>query len=214
MSQALHRTRVKICGLTRREDALLAADLGADALGFVFAPRSRRRASPESVARIAEELPPFVTLVGVFLDQPEAEVRETVSTCRLSVAQLHGSKDPDYVRRLGLRVLKAVSLVHREDLDQLARYPGLSAFLLDSVANGERGGTGKAFDWGWAADARRFGRIVLAGGLHPGNVADAMRTARPWAVDVCSGTESSPGIKDPGKLRDFICRVRETDAQG
>ncbi len=203
-------TRVKICGLTRREDALRTADAGADALGFVFAPRSRRRADPEVVARVAEELPPFVTLVGVFLDQPASEVSATVTACRLSVAQLHGSEDLAYVRALPLRTLKSVSLSSRADLELLARYPGVSTFLLDAAAGAERGGTGVVFDWTWAVEAKKYGRIVLAGGLHPGNVADAIRTVRPWAVDVCTGTEASPGVKDPEKVKEFIRRVRET----
>jgi phosphoribosylanthranilate isomerase len=200
--------RVKICGLTRRDDALGAADAGADALGFVFAPGSRRPADPEVVARLAEELPPFVTLVGVFLDQPAEEVIAAARTCRLGLVQLHGSEDEAYVRSLGLRTLKAISLSSRDDLGLLARYPGAGTFLLDSAVRGERGGTGVAFDWSWAVEAKRYGRIVLAGGLHPGNVAEAIRRVAPWAVDVCSGTEVSPGIKDPEKVREFIRRAR------
>lgn len=206
-------TRVKICGVTRLDDALLAAELGADALGFVFAPRSRRLADVGTVARIVEEVPPYVTVVGVFMDQPADEVRRVASACGLDLVQLHGTEDRAYVESLGLKALKAVSLASREDLRLLEAYAGRGAFLLDSAAGGERGGTGTTFDWSWAVEAKRFGRIVLAGGLHPANVADAVRIVAPWAVDVCSGTESSPGLKDPTKLREFIRNVRRVDAE-
>jgi phosphoribosylanthranilate isomerase len=205
-------TRIKICGLTRLDDALLAAELGADALGFVFAPGSRRRADPEAVSRIVEALPPYVTAVGVFMDQPAREVRSIAESCRLDLVQLHGSEDQAYVDGLGLKTLKSVSLARREDVEVLARYPRLGAFLLDAVSGSERGGTGVTFDWSWAAEAGRYGRIVLAGGLHPGNVADAIRVVSPWAVDVCSGTETSAGVKDPEKLRAFVHNVRRADA--
>ncbi|MBI5016556.1 MAG: phosphoribosylanthranilate isomerase [Deltaproteobacteria bacterium] len=202
------RTRVKVCGLTRRDDALAAADLGADALGFVFAPKSRRRADPEVVARVAEEVPPFVTLVGVFQDQSLDEVRSLVNRCRLHLAQLHGREDLAYARALGCRVLKAVSLEGPEDVASLAAFPGLSGYLLDSGS----GGTGRAFDWSWAVEARRFGRIVLAGGLHPGNAAAAVRAVRPWAIDAASGTEAAPGVKDLAKIAALLRAVRRADA--
>lgn len=204
-------TRIKICGLTRRDDALRAADLGADALGFVFAPRSRRRADPDVVARLVEELPPFVTVVGVFLDQPAHEVRSVATACRLDVVQLHGSETAAYVEALGLKVLKAIALASRDDLALLAAYPGLQSFLLDAALGGERGGTGHTFDWSWAVEAKSYGAIVLAGGLHPANVADAVRGVRPWGVDVCSGTEAAPGVKDPEKLLQFVRQVRAAD---
>lgn len=204
-------TRVKVCGLTRLDDALRAAELGADAVGFVFAPGSRRRVDPETVARIVSELPPFVTVVGVFQDQPLGAVREVAETCRLDWVQLHGSEDATYIRTLGRKVIKALGLARRGDLEQLAAFPGLGAFLLDAAVGGAAGGTGKTFDWDWAVKAKEFGRIVLAGGLHSGNVADAIRRVRPWAVDAASGTEAAPGVKDPEKLRRFIEQVREAD---
>lgn len=204
------RTRVKVCGLTRRDDALTAADLGADALGFVFAPRSRRRADPEVVARIAVEVPPFVTLVGVFQDQRTDEVRGILDGCGLQVAQLHGAEDAAYVGALGRRVLKAVALAQAADAARLAAFPDLGAFLLDAGP----GGTGRTFDWAWARQAARFGRVVLAGGLHPGNVAEAIHTVRPWAVDAASGTEAEPGVKDPAKVAAFFEAVRAADAGG
>ncbi|MFU8857964.1 MAG: phosphoribosylanthranilate isomerase [Deferrisomatales bacterium] len=196
--------RVKICGLTRREDALRAAELGADALGFVFAPGSRRRADPEVAARAMEELPPFVTAVGVFRDQPPAEVRRLVRECGLGLAQLHGGEDLSYLRQLEVPFLKAVSLNRAEDLALLERYPGVRTVLLDT---GE-GGTGRTFDWAWAVEACRSRRVVLAGGLTPENVAEAVRRVGPWAVDCCSGTEESPGVKDPERVRQFIRRAK------
>jgi phosphoribosylanthranilate isomerase len=203
-------TRVKICGLTLRDDALRAAELGADALGFVFAPGSGRRADPEAVARIVEELPPFVTAVGVFRDQPPEEFRALVRGCGLGLAQLHGGEDLAYVRALGVPALKAVSLNRREDLALLGRYPGLGTVLLDTGT----GGTGRTFDWAWAVEVGRSRRIVLAGGLTPDNVAEAVRRVRPWAVDCCSGTEAGPGVKDPEKVRLFIERAKAVARDG
>lgn len=196
--------KVKICGLTRRDDALWAAEAGADALGFVFAPRSRRRADPEVVARTVGELPPFVTAVGVFQNQPLEEVRGVVRGCGLGLAQLHGAEDAAYVAALGAPALKAVGLGRREDLALLDAYPALAAFLLDAPV----GGSGQTFDWEWAVEASRRARVVLAGGLTPDNVAEAVRRVRPWAVDTCSGTEARPGVKDPEKVRRFVERAK------
>jgi phosphoribosylanthranilate isomerase len=180
-------------------------EAGADAVGFVFGPGSRRRADPETVAPIVADLPPFVTAVGVFQDQPLEEVRAIMSRCRLGLAQLHGSEDLGYAKALGVSFLKAVSLSCREDLAELDRFPGVGAFLLDTGT----GGTGRSFDWAWAVEARRRGRIVLAGGLTPDNVAEAVRRVHPWAVDCCSGTEASPGVKDLKKVRDFVERAKK-----
>jgi len=199
--------RVKICGLTRREDVLYAVEAGADAVGFVFGPRSRRRADPETVASIVADLPPFVTAVGVFQNQPLEEVREIMARCRLGLAQLHGSEDLAYAQALGAPFLKAVSLSCREDLAELRRFPGAGAFLLDTGT----GGTGRSFDWAWAVEAQRVARIVLAGGLTPDNVAAAVRQVRPWAVDCCSGTEAIAGVKDPEKVRRFIAGAKGCD---
>ncbi len=201
------RTRVKVCGLVRRDDALRAADLGADALGFVFAPGSRRRADPERVARIVEELPPFVVAVGVFRDQPLDEVRALARACRLDLVQLHGSEDMAYIQRLGLRVIKAFGVGPGWSPEALEAYRALGAFLLDAPG----GGTGRTIPWGAARRARRYGRVVLAGGLHAGNVAEAVRRVRPWAVDAASGTEAAPGVKDPEKMEAFLRAVREAD---
>ncbi len=204
------RTRVKICALTRRDDALRAADLGADAVGFVFAPGSSRRADPDRVARIVEELPPLVTPVGVFRDQPAEEVRRIVRDCGLGLAQLHGSEDPAYARSLGVPVLRAVGMTGPGALAEVARWAGLGAVLLDTPG----GGTGRTFEWAWAVEAARHARVILAGGLNPGNVARAIRQVRPWGVDVASGTEASPGVKDPARLEAFFRAVAGADRGG
>jgi phosphoribosylanthranilate isomerase len=202
-------TRIKICGLTRKEDALGAAEWGADALGFVFAPRSKRRADPETVAQFIGEVPPFVTLVGVFQDQPLSEVARIMRECRLHVAQLHGLEDERFIEELGMPVLKAVGLSAASDVEKLGNFPGHGSFLLDSA----KGGSGKGFERSWALEAMRYGRIVLAGGLTPVNVAEAIRAVRPWGVDTASGVESAPGIKDSEKVRSFIGRVRDADSE-
>jgi phosphoribosylanthranilate isomerase len=209
--------RVKVCGLTSRDDALYAVEYGADALGFVFAPHSRRRADPEVVAGIVAELPPEVTAIGVFQDQPVATVRECMLGCGLHVAQLHGDEDLAYLRALAAPLLKAVGVATRVDLARLDDFPGLTTFLLDAVVASSpagrsppgsygrpAGGTGRTFDWCLAAAARERARIVLAGGLTPENVAEGVRVARPWGVDAATGTERGPGRKDLRSLRRFI----------
>lgn len=202
-------TRVKICGLTRKEDALAAADLGADALGFVFAPTSKRRADPEGVSAIVAALPPFVTAVGVFQNQPLEEVRGIMAHCGLALAQLHGAEDKDYIAALGLPVLKALSMAGEDDLRKLDLYPSLSTVLLDSSS----GGSGMTFDWSLARLAAARKRIILAGGLNPDNVGEAVVSARPWGVDVAGGVEASPGVKDLAKLKRFFESVRAADAR-
>ncbi len=201
-------TRIKICGLTNRDDALGAAEWGADALGFVFAQGSKRRADPEVVEGFTGELPPFVTLVGVFQDQPLSEVMEIMDRCRLHVAQLHGLEDERYIAELKRPVLKVLSMDSRGDLVKFERFANLHSFLLDSG----KGGTGQTFDWSLALAAMKYGRIVLAGGLTPDNVTEAIRCVRPWGVDTASGVEKAPGIKDPERVREFIHRVRGADS--
>lgn len=203
-------TRVKICGLTNFKDALGAAEAGADALGFVFAERSRRRADVEAVASFAGDLPPLITLVGVFQDQPLSYVREIMGKCGLHVAQLHGNENARYLAELGHATLKAVSLSCDSDLEKLKGFPLARAFLLDSGS----GGSGQTFDWALAAKAKTFGRVVLAGGLTPENVAEAVCRVRPWAVDTAGGVEASPGIKDMDKVMRFIHAAKTAETIG
>lgn len=193
-------TRVKICGLTNYADALGAAEAGADALGFVFAERSKRRADPDVVASFAADLPPLVMLVGVFQDQPISYVREVMGKCRLHVAQLHGNENARFMAEVGIPSLKALSIGSAADLEKLKSFPDVKSFLLDSGA----GGTGTAFDWTLATQAKKHGKIVLAGGLTPENIAEAVCRVRPWAVDTAGGVEASPGVKDMDKVARFI----------
>jgi len=209
------RTRVKICGITRRDDALAAARAGADAIGFVFVARSARAIEPEAAHRIAAELPPFVTPVGLFMDPDEALVRRTIEAWPELVPQFHGKESAADCERFGRRYLKALGVGSTGTLpgnEVLDAFAGACGFLFDSHAPGELGGTGKTFDWSALAargsDART---LVLAGGLHPGNVEAAVRQVRPWAVDVSSGVESAKGIKDHAALHAFMAAVRSAD---
>jgi phosphoribosylanthranilate isomerase len=200
--------RVKICGITRAEDALAAVRLGADAVGFNFWPGSRRYLTPAAARAIATRLPPFVTTVGVFVNQPEAEVLGIAEEAGLQVLQLHGDEPPDLCARLPLPVVKAIHVDAVKTLSKLLSYE-VSAFLLDTPSRGH-GGTGQPFDWSLAEGVSEVAPVILAGGLDPENVAEAIRTVRPYAVDVASGVESSPGVKDVAKMARFIARVRET----
>ncbi len=203
-------TRVKICGITSRGDAEGAVEAGADALGFVFVSGTPRYVHPDRAASIIASLPPLVVAVGVFVDQPLEEVLAIAGACHLGAVQLHGAEPAAYARRLPVRVIKAVRVREAESLDVLAGYPA-QAFLLDSFVAGRAGGTGIPFPWTLAQAAKRHGRIILSGGLRPETVAEAVRTVRPYGVDVSSGVERCPGEKDPEKVREFIAAVRHAD---
>ncbi len=200
-------TRVKICGITNLQDALHAANCGADAIGFVFGP-SRRRVTIEQAREIIEHLPPYISRVGVFVDQDVEEVRRTMSACALDIAQLHGSEDPGYCQEFFPRVVKSFRVKDQRSLEELPRYR-VCAYLLDSYVEGRHGGTGTLFNWDLARDSAQYGPVIIGGGLHPGNVWLAITMVQPYGVDVCSGVESSPGKKDPEKVRDFIRAVRQ-----
>lgn len=201
--------RVKICGITSREDALAAIDAGADALGFMFFPPSPRHLTVEAARSIIEALPPFVARVGVFVDATAEVIRQTAAACGLDTLQLHGSESPDFCRDLApFPILKAFRVRGPESLTQLPAFAN-HAWLLDSYVAGTLGGTGQTFNWDLAATAvRQGGRVILAGGLTAANVAAAVTAVRPWAVDVSSGVESAPGRKDPSKVRDFIAAAK------
>lgn len=202
-------TRVKICGLTRLEDALLAARLGADALGFNFWPGSRRYVDPDAARAIVDRLPPFVTAVGVFVNQPPTEVLAIAARAGVVAVQLHGDEGWEDVNGYPIPAVKALRLAGRESLADLHRYR-VRAFLLDAPSDGF-GGSGRTCDWALAREVAERVPVVLAGGLGPENVAEAIRAVRPYAVDVASGVESSPGVKDPDRLRRFLARAREED---
>jgi phosphoribosylanthranilate isomerase len=201
-------TRVKICGITTREDALMAAEAGADALGFVFVPGTPRHVTVEAAAAIIADLPPFVLPVGVFLNAGDAEIRAVIERCGLAAVQLHGTEPPELCAGLPRPVLKTIHVRGPESLEAMARYRP-AAFLLDAFAEDLVGGRGQGIDWGLAAAAAGRGRVILSGGLRPGTVGEAVRAVRPYGVDVCSGVERAPGTKDPARVREFIRRARE-----
>ena len=199
--------RVKVCGITRRDDALLAADLGASAIGFVFWPRSPRYVEPETAAAIARELPADVAPVGVFVDPTVGDVRRIAAQVGLAAVQLHGDEPATLCDGLPYRVLKAVPVAGKATCAAAERVPARITVLLDARDPLRKGGTGRTVDWGVAADVAARRRIFLAGGLCPENVGEALRTVRPYGIDVSSGVEAQPGRKDGGRLRDFFEEV-------
>ena len=199
--------RVKVCGITRRDDALLAADLGASAIGFVFWPGSPRYVEPETAAAIARELPADVAPVGVFVDPTVGEVRLIAAQVGLAAVQLHGDEPATLCDGLPYRVLKAVPVAGEATCAAAERVPARITVLLDARDPLRKGGTGRTVDWGVAADVAARRRIFLAGGLCPENVGEALRTVRPYGIDVSSGVEAQPGRKDGGRLRDFFEEV-------
>jgi phosphoribosylanthranilate isomerase len=204
-------TRVKICGLTRGRDVRAAVACGADAIGFVFAAGSKRVIADHKARELVSQVPAFVTRVGLFLDQDEDYVRGILKQVPLSLLQFHGRENAEFCRQFGLPYIKAVSMgsgdtVH-EMIEQAVRdFPEAAALLMDSHEPGGLGGTGQIFDW---KRIRHAGQpLVLAGGLTPDNVGEAIRLVRPWAVDVSSGVEDAPGIKNANAMRRFIEQVR------
>jgi len=207
------RTRVKICGITNSDDALAAVDAGADALGFVFFRRSPRFIAPDLAAKIVRALPPFVTTVGVFVDEKPVEVNRVADACGLTMAQLHGAEDPDACEGVEVPVVKAFR-VQGDPILSLRAYAGkVSGFLLDTFVDEVVGGTGKTFDWELAVQAKAFGRIILAGGITPDNVSEAIARVRPHGIDVSSGVEIRPGRKDRDKIERLLRTVAEADAR-
>ena len=203
-------TRVKVCGITRLEDAELAVELGAWALGFILWPQSPRAADPAVAAGIAAALRRRAELVGVFVNAKLDEIAHAADELHLSHLQLHGDEGPAFcaeaARRTGAKVIKAVRVSSAADFQDLERYH-TDFHLLDTAARGLRGGTGATWDWALAARRRRKVPAILSGGLTPGNVAAGIEAVDPYAVDVSSGVEASPGVKDPAKLAAFMAAV-------
>lgn len=210
----LFRTRIKFCGLTRAGDVRLAGELGVDAVGLIFAERSPRRVTPDEARGLREALAPLVDAVALFMDNTVAQVREAIAQARPTLLQFHGSEDDAFCRRFGLPYLKGIGM---QDADAgltgrmlHARYPHAAGFVLDGHAQGQPGGSGEQLDLSRIPDDMTK-PYVLAGGLHPGNVYRAVRAASPWGVDVASGIESAPGIKDGAQMRRFVEQVRRAD---
>lgn len=204
-------TAVKICGITRPEDALVAARAGAHAIGLVFHPSSPRAVSVERARDIVDALPPFVTAVGLFVDASDTLVRAVVQAVPLQLLQFHGAEEPDYCARFALPWIKAVRVKAGVDLLQYARrFSAAKGLLLDAFVEGREGGTGSTFDWDLIPSDLPL-PIVLAGGLTPENVGTAIRQVRPWAVDVSSGVEREKGIKDAARVAAFIRGARDAD---
>ena len=202
-------TKVKICGITTLDDALMAVEAGADALGFVFFEKSPRYLGPEAAAAIIARMPPLVQVVGLFVNAELDFVNRTADSCGLDIVQLHGDESPAYCRLVRRRVMKAFRVRGPESLESLADYQ-VAAYLLDAYSPNAYGGTGARFDWDCALAAKERGPIVLAGGLDPDNVASAVAKVAPYAVDVSSGVESSPGRKDPEKVTLFLAEAKKT----
>jgi phosphoribosylanthranilate isomerase len=203
----MSRVRVKICGITRLEDALASVELGADALGFNFWPRSKRFIEPAAARAIVDRLPPFVTAVGVFVDARPGEVLAAAARSGVRALQLHGDEDPAEVNAYELPTVKALRLAGPDDLELLLRYR-VSGFLVDAPSQ-DFGGSGLTCDWRLAREAARRATVILAGGLNPDNVAQAVREVGPYGVDVASGVESAPGVKDHRQLQRFIAGAKE-----
>lgn len=200
--------RVKICGITNPADALAAVAAGADALGFMLYEASPRCVSLAQAAAIIRELPPFVARVGVFVNPTEAFVRQAVAECGIDTLQFHGDESPEFCALFGLKTIKAFRIQNADSLQALPPY-STGAWLLDSFVPGQLGGTGARFNWDLATAAKQLGRpIILAGGLTPDNIAAAVQTVRPFAVDASSGVESAPGRKEAARVRAFIAAAK------
>lgn len=201
------RTRIKFCGMTRRQDIQAAEQLGVDAIGLVFYARSRRYLTPAQARELARPVSAFVTVTGLFLDASEDEVRRTLDSVRLDLLQFHGNESPEFCAAFGRPYVKALSMRSQPDLADCARrYHGAAALLLDSHLPGQAGGTGTTFDWRTVPQLPDM-PLILAGGLDTSNVAEAIRAVRPYAVDVSSGVESAPGIKDVVRMTEFVREV-------
>ncbi|OHC60339.1 MAG: N-(5'-phosphoribosyl)anthranilate isomerase [Rhodocyclales bacterium RIFCSPLOWO2_02_FULL_63_24] len=210
----MKRTRIKICGITREEDLAAAVAAGADALGFVFYASSPRYVTPQRAAQLMVQVPAFVSKVGLFVNESAAQVRAALALAPLDLLQFHGDEDAAFCSQFGRAWIKAARVKPGFDLLEYATAfagaSGVSGLLLDAHVEGYGGG-GKTFDWSLIPRSLPL-PVILSGGLHPGNIAQAIRAVRPWAVDVSSGVEAARGIKDARKITEFIAGVRDADA--
>jgi phosphoribosylanthranilate isomerase len=199
--------KVKICGITNPEDATAAANLGADALGFIFVKESPRYIAPAVVRSIIDTLPPFIVCVGVFANTPREEIHSVVAQTGIGCVQLHGDETPEPYTAMALPVIKAFRMRKDFQAKDILRFPA-AAYLLDTYVEGVIGGTGNTCDWKIAASAKAYGRIILAGGLTPENISEAVQKVMPYAVDIGSGVELAPGKKDKQKLQQLFINLR------
>jgi len=186
---------------------LHAVEYGADAVGFIFYKKSPRSVSMKTVKDVIAKLPPFVETVGVFVNESADRINRIVETCQLHSVQLHGEEGPEFCKKIRRKVIKAIRVRDRNSIAEMASYK-VSAFLLDTFLEGQQGGTGKVFDWKLAREGKKYGPVILAGGLDPSNVSMAVNRVHPYGVDVCSGVEKVPGIKNPAKMKAFIKAAR------
>jgi len=202
-------TIVKICGITSPDDALAAAEAGADAIGLMFYEKSPRNISLKQAAEIAQQLPPYIIKVGVFVNAEEETISRAIGDCGLNILQFHGEETPEFCQLFPVMTIKAFRIQNVESLKLLPEY-GTDAWLLDAYVPHQLGGTGATFNWDLAIEAKNLGRLIfLAGGLTPSNVAEAIRKVQPYAVDVASGVESAPGKKDHAKVREFVRAAKQ-----
>lgn len=199
--------KVKICGITNIEDALWAVDCGADALGFIFYNKSPRHIKPEAVNEIISSLPPFITTVGVFVNEELNAIDDIVHFTGITAIQLHGDESPSYCKLINGKLIKAIRIKNEKSIELIKQYD-VDAFLLDSFDAKNYGGSGLTFDWKLAKKAKQYGKIILAGGLTPSNVEDAVKKVLPYGVDVSSGVEKKPGMKSGTKVKEFILRAK------
>lgn len=206
-------TMIKVCGITSKTDAWMCIEAGVNALGFVFVDGSPRKIEPTEAQKIVNDLPPFVITVGVFTNSVKDEVEKIANLCKLDILQLHGDESPEYCTSFNRKVIKAFRIRSSDDINRLVEYK-VSAYLLDSYEEERAGGTGRTFEWSLAAEATKYGHIVLAGGLTPENVNRAIAIVRPYAVDVSSGIEQkdTPGKKNKVKLTEFVRQVQNADS--
>ena len=193
--------------MTNLKDVKVAVDGGVDAVGFIFYKKSPRSVTIKTVREIVVELPPFVDAVGVFVDETAEQINKIADRCNLDRVQLHGNESPAFCKKIRRRVIKAIRVKDIQSLKKLSDYP-VNSFLLDTFSEDQYGGTGKVFDWNLAFPAKKYGPIILAGGLTPNNVRQAIQRIQPYGVDVCSGVESQPGIKDHKKMQTFLKNVK------
>ena len=207
--------RVKVCGITNKHDAFMAVEMGVDALGFIFAP-SPRRILPEDARRIIQCLPPFVQTVGVFVNENSARIREVIAFCGLDFVQLHGDESPKMCESLMPRCMKAVGVCSASSLQKIGTYGGkVRAVLLDACSDKKRGGVGETFEWDLALEAKSTGMpIILAGGLRPDNIEEAVLTVKPFAVDINSGIEERPGKKSRFLMSKIMAKIGKINGKG